>query len=90
MAYLQRKMPYHYFVFKRLLLEVQARVEELQYGAKSEEDPDLVKKLSVLDYGAGLGSGLWAAIHCYGHEQVARVAAVEPNVNMRKLGRFLT
>lgn len=89
-AYLQRKMPYHYFVFKRLILEVQARVEELKYGARSETNYEEVKKYSVLDYGAGLGSGLWAAIHCYGHEQISRVAAVEPNVNMRKLGRFLT
>ena len=43
-----------------------------------------------MDYGAGLGSGLWAAHHCFGQERVARSAAVEPNVNMRKLGKFLT
>ena len=46
-------------------------------------------KLSVLDFGAGLGSGLWAAVHCLG-DQLLRVAAVEPNVNMRKLGKFLS
>lgn len=44
----------------------------------------------MLDYGAGLGSGFWAAIHCFGQENILRTAAVEPNVNMRKLGKFLT
>mmetsp|Transcript_17926 Transcript_17926/g.30491 ORF Transcript_17926/g.30491 Transcript_17926/m.30491 type:complete len:150 (+) Transcript_17926:991-1440(+) len=29
-------------------------------------------------------------MHCYGHENVIRAAAVEPNVNMRKLGKYLT
>lgn len=59
-------MPYHYYVFKRLILEVQARVPELKYGARSEINSDEIKKYSILDYGAGLGSGLWAAMHCYG------------------------
>lgn len=45
--------------------------------------------MSILDYGAGLGSGLWATMHCYG-DLIGRVAAVEPNVNMRKLGKYLT
>jgi ribosomal protein RSM22 (predicted rRNA methylase) len=56
----------------------------------SKKDDDSFEPLSILDYGAGLGSGLWAAIHCYGNENVARVAAVEPNLNMRKLGKYLT
>jgi spermidine synthase len=43
----------------------------------------------VLDFGAGLGSGAWAAHHVFGNK-VERVAAVEPNLNMRKLGKFLT
>ena len=55
-----------------------------------DDDDEKTKGLSVLDYGAGLGSGLWAALHCYGQDQVMRVAAVEPNVNMRKLGKFMT
>jgi ribosomal protein RSM22 (predicted rRNA methylase) len=44
---------------------------------------------SVLDYGAGLGSGLWAASKLWG-DKVQRIAAVEPNTNMRKLGKYLT
>ena len=80
-GYLMRKMPYHYQVFKRLLHEVKQRVPHLTQGDA---------KISVLDYGAGLGSGLWAAIHCFGQERIIRTAAVEPNVNMRKLGKFLT
>lgn len=51
----------------------------------------------MLDYGAGLGSGLWAAQHMYGAQNaldkngtLMRSAAVEPNVNMRKLGKYLT
>lgn len=78
-------MPYNYMVHKRILSELKARL------------PDFAPK-TCLDYGAGLGSGLWAANHIFGpQEKVAnpekylqRVAAVEPNVNMRKLGKFLT
>jgi len=47
------------------------------------------KPTSVLDFGAGLGSGAWGAHHVFG-DKVERVAAVEPNMNMRKLGKFLT
>ena len=47
------------------------------------------KPESMLDYGAGLGSGLWAAINIF-PTSLKRVAAVEPNVSMRKLGKFLT
>lgn len=36
-----------------------------------------------------MGSGMWAALHCYGDDAVLRGAAVEPNANMRKLGKFL-
>ena len=69
-------MPYNYFVYKRVLSEVKKRM------------PDF-KPESVLDFGAGLGSGSWAANHVF-DGQVQRVAAVEPNMNMRKLGKFLT
>ena len=68
-AYLQRKMPYNYFVYKRLLKEVQMRVENLKYVKRTREDSDDQSeegKVSILDYGAGLGSGLWAAMHLYG------------------------
>ena len=78
-------MPYNYMVFKRILTELKNRL------------PDFKPK-TCLDYGAGLGSGLWAAMHVYSTTENAtnmdkflhRVAAVEPNVNMRKLGKFLT
>ena len=65
MAYLQRKMPYLYFVYKRLILEAQKRVEHLKPMTKTQaQDAKPEDKLSVLDFGAGLGSGLWAAVHC--------------------------
>ena len=47
------------------------------------------KPQTVLDYGAGLGSGAWAAQHIFTND-IERMAAVEPNVNMRKLGKFIT
>ena len=83
-AYLQRKMPYHYYVYRRLLNEIKERLPNF-------------KPESALDYGAGLGSGLWAAQHIYGTKNAIdkegtlnRSAAVEPNVNMRKLGKYLS
>jgi ribosomal protein RSM22 (predicted rRNA methylase) len=42
-------MPYTYMVIKRILNEVKMRM------------PPSFKPESVLDYGSGLGSGLWAA-----------------------------
>ena len=77
MAYLYRKMPYHYQVYKRIMHEIQMRM------------PPSFKPESVLDYGAGLGSGLWASLNIF-PDTLKRVAAVEPNGNMRKLGKFLT
>ena len=47
------------------------------------------KPESLLDYGAGLGSGLWAGVNVWSND-LKRVAAVEPNTAMRKLGKFLT
>ncbi len=52
-GYLLRKMPYNYMVHKRILSELKNRL------------PDFKPK-TCLDYGAGLGSGLWAAQHIYG------------------------
>jgi ribosomal protein RSM22 (predicted rRNA methylase) len=75
-AYLYRKMPYNYMVIKRILHEVKMRLPNF-------------KPESLLDYGAGLGSGLWAGLHI-NDESIKRVAAVEPNAAMRKLGKFLT
>ena len=64
---MQRKMPYHYLVYKRLILEVQKRVAGFEPKSQSElQELEPEEKLTVLDYGAGLGSGLWAAMHCYG------------------------
>ena len=51
------------------------------------------KPKTSLDYGAGLGSGVWATEAIYGDEgakSLKRTAAVEPNVSMRKLGKFLS
>lgn len=65
-------------VYKRLILEVINRLPEFQD-----------REISVLDYGAGLGSGVWAAHHCFG-KNLEKAAMVEPNTNMRKLGKFLS
>ncbi len=46
-GYLNRKMPYHFMIYKRILSEVKQRTT--------------LKPEAILDYGAGLGSGLWAA-----------------------------
>jgi len=83
-------MPYHYFVYKRLMHELAMRLPSF-------------KPQSALDYGAGLGSGLWAVLHQYSAHRpqikgdlelkpgsLVRAAAVEPNTAMRKLGKFLT
>jgi ribosomal protein RSM22 (predicted rRNA methylase) len=74
-AYLNSRMPYTYHVAKRISLELSKRL------------PDF-KPNSVLDYGAGLGSSIWAAHDVY--TDANRLAAVEPNRDMRRLGRFLT
>jgi SAM-dependent methyltransferase len=76
-AYLYRKMPYHYMIFKQILSEVKVRM------------PKNFKPESVLDYGAGLGSGLWAGQHLFG-DSIKRIAAVEPSTAMRKLGKYIT
>eukprot|EP00347_Sterkiella_histriomuscorum_P011134 403373629 len=83
-GYLQRKMPYNYYIYRRLLNEVKERLPNF-------------KPEAGLDYGAGLGSGVWAMQHIYGKQNAVdndgsliRSAAVEPNVNMRKLGKYLS
>jgi ribosomal protein RSM22 (predicted rRNA methylase) len=70
-------MPYNYMVFKRILNEVKARM------------PASFKPESLLDFGSGLGSGLWAGNTIYS-DHLKRIAAVEPSTNMRKLGKYLT
>ncbi len=70
-------MPYNFMVAKRILSEVRQRM------------PAKFKPVSILDYGAGLGSGLWAAQNVFS-DSVQRVAAVEPSTAMRKMGKFLT
>lgn len=75
-AYMYKKLPYTYMVYKRILGELKERM------------PDL-KPESILDYGAGLGSGLWASIGVY-EDSLKKIAAVEPNTAMRKLGKYLT
>ncbi len=73
-AYLFKKMPYHYGVFMRILEEIKVR------------KPDF-KPESMLDYGAGLGSGVWAGAEVF--PDLQRIGAVEPSTSMRKLGKFL-
>ena len=79
-GYLQRKMPFTFNVYKRILHELSMRM------------PNFKPKTS-LDYGAGLGSGVWAMHTVFGddgNKSIKRCAAVEPNVNMRKLGKFIS
>jgi ribosomal protein RSM22 (predicted rRNA methylase) len=75
-AYLYCRMPYSYITAKRVLREILTRL------------PDF-KPMSVLDYGSGLGSCAWAALDTFG-EELVKIAAVEPNRDMRRLGKFLT
>ena len=75
-------MPYNYTVYKRILHEINMRLPNF-------------KPQTCLDYGAGLGSGSWAAHHIFGKNESnkdsnMRIAAVEPNMSMRKLGKFLS
>jgi ribosomal protein RSM22 (predicted rRNA methylase) len=74
-AYLHCRMPYTYQVSKRICYELAKRLPDFK--------PD-----SVLDYGAGLGSSIWAAHDVF--TDTKKFAAVEPNRDMRKLGKFLT
>ncbi len=75
-AYLYSRMPYTYQVCKRVLNEVLFRMPNF-------------KPKSVLDFGAGLGSAVWATFHTY-EGMITKYAAVEPNRDMRRLGKFLT
>ena len=69
-------MPHTTSTIQRVLGEIKIR------------DPDFKPK-SVLDYGAGLGAGVFAAKEIY-PDSLNKMGAVEPNVYMRKLGKFLT
>jgi ribosomal protein RSM22 (predicted rRNA methylase) len=75
-GFLQRKFVNNYYVYKRVLSELQRR------------DPKFKPETSM-DFGAGLGSASWASLHTY-KSSLKRMAAVEPNPNMRQLGRFLS
>lgn len=73
-------MPYTFTVYKRIFHELNMRLPNF-------------KPQTSLDYGAGLGSGLWAAQAIFGDDGIKtlkRCAAVEPNVDMRKLGKYLS
>ena len=73
-------MPFTFTVYKRIFHELNMRLPKF-------------KPETILDYGAGLGSGVWAANTIFGDEGsrvIKRFAAVEPNVSMRKLGKFLS
>ena len=49
-GFLLRKMPHNYAIYKRVMTELESR------------DPNFEPQ-SLLDFGAGLGSGAWAGIH---------------------------
>ena len=74
-AYLHKRMPYTYFSFLRILEEVRTRLPKFA-------------PFSLLDYGAGLGSGAWAGIDVF--RSLKKVAAVEPSTEMRRVGKFMT
>lgn len=75
-AYLYSRMPQTYNVLIRILKELKSR------------NPDWKPK-SVLDYGAGLGSGILSVLNEFGFDTIKKMACVEPNKFMRKLGRYL-
>lgn len=74
-AYLYSRAPHTMNIIIRILKEVKDR------------NPDF-RPQSVLDYGAGLGSGILASMEVFG-SGLNKFAAVEPNKYMRKLGRFV-
>ena len=74
-AYLHKRMPYTYFSYLRILEEVRTRMPKFS-------------PFSLLDYGAGLGSGAWAGIDVF--SSLKKVAAVEPSTEMRRVGKFMT
>mmetsp|Transcript_20618 Transcript_20618/g.21406 ORF Transcript_20618/g.21406 Transcript_20618/m.21406 type:complete len:762 (+) Transcript_20618:1-2286(+) len=76
-AYLYSRMPYTFNIVKRILTELKTR------------NPSY-RPTSVLDYGAGLGSGVLAALDVFKKKELQKVAAVEPNKYMRKLGRYIS
>ena len=76
-AYLYARTPNTFSVLKSILSELIKR------------EPTF-KPSSILDYGAGLGSGILAALEIYTEKNIHKIAAVEPNKNMRKLGKYFT
>jgi ribosomal protein RSM22 (predicted rRNA methylase) len=75
LAYLLRKMPHTYGTASRVISEIKFRL------------PDYQPK-TMLDFGAGLGSGVCAFHDIY--PDAKRIVAVEPATGMRKLGKHLT
>lgn len=73
-AYLRARAPYTYAIYLRIFNEIKMRL------------PDF-KPEGVLVFGAGLGSAIWAM-----EEKLPpkRIAAVEPQSAMRKMGKFVT
>lgn len=74
-GYAYKRMPCTYAAIFRCLSEVKFRIP----GLKVER---------VLDYGAGTGSGTWAAMSLY--PNLKEVYAVEPNKHMRTVGKKIT
>ena len=74
-AYLKNRLPRTYFVMRKILNEIKIRIP-------------FFAPTSSLDFGAGLGSAVWASIDEY--PAITQAIAVEPNSNMRALGKFMT
>ena len=75
-GYLYCRFPYTYSIISRILTELKTRNPKF-------------KPVSVLDYGAGLGSGILASIDVFNSDRLLKLACVEPNKYMRKLGKFI-
>lgn len=76
-AYLYSRMPNTLLVLTSILSEIKNRNPEFSPS-------------SLLDYGAGLGSGVLSALDVFPAEDFKKIAAVEPNKYMRKLGKYVT
>ncbi|CAK81774.1 unnamed protein product (macronuclear) [Paramecium tetraurelia] len=74
-SYFLRKVPGSFAVGQKIMTEIQKR------------NPNFNPK-SMLDYGSGIGTWAWSFKKLY--PDVKNVVCVEPNVYMRKLGKFVT
>jgi ribosomal protein RSM22 (predicted rRNA methylase) len=74
-SYLLRKVPGSYAVAYKLMSEILKR------------NPSFSPK-TMLDFGSGVGTWAWAFKNFF--PDVKNIVGVEPNIFMRKLGKFVT